>query len=63
MSHIPALRRLARSLPAGELLLSGPVLDRCATDKWFASRRPDAVALFACDVKRTEEGNCLPVEL
>lgn len=45
MSQLSALRRLARSLPAGELLLSGPVLDRCATDKWFASRRPDAVAL------------------
>jgi glycolate oxidase len=45
MSHAVVLRRLARALPAGELLLSGPELDRCATDKWFASHRPDAVAL------------------
>jgi glycolate oxidase subunit GlcD len=45
MSRTSLLRRLARSLPAGELLLSGPELERCASDKWFATGRPDAVAL------------------
>jgi len=39
------LRRLARQLPAGELRFDDPTLERCASDKWFATHRPDAVAL------------------
>ncbi|MBI3880621.1 MAG: FAD-binding oxidoreductase, partial [Verrucomicrobia bacterium] len=39
------LRRLARSLPSGELTLAAADCARYAGDKWFASRQPDAVAL------------------
>jgi glycolate oxidase len=39
-----ALRRLARTLAPGELRWDAPVLDAHAGDKWYARRRPDAVA-------------------
>ena len=39
------LRRLRRLLPPGELSLEEGVLEAHAGDEWFASHRPDAVAL------------------
>ena len=39
------LRRLARLVPAGELTFDPAVLAEHAGDKWFASHKPDAVAL------------------
>jgi glycolate oxidase len=39
------LRRLQRSLPAGELQFGEKILAQYAGDKWFAARQPDAVAL------------------
>ena len=39
------LRRLKNILPAGELRLDPSTLEQHSTDKWFASRLPDAVAL------------------
>ncbi|HEY6167830.1 MAG TPA: FAD-binding oxidoreductase, partial [Verrucomicrobiae bacterium] len=41
----PALARLARLLPKGELALDEATRERCSGDKWFATHRPDAVAL------------------
>jgi glycolate oxidase len=38
------LRQLKKLLP-GEIVLEPPILDKYAGDKWFAARRPDAVAL------------------
>ena len=43
--RLTALRRLRSILPAGELRFDEPTLARCAGDKWFATHRPDAVAL------------------
>jgi glycolate oxidase len=40
-----SLTRLQHSLPAGELHLEEAFRDRYAGDKWFATHRPDAVAL------------------
>ncbi len=45
MKRAQLLRQLARALPAGELVFDEQVLLRCSGDKWFASHRPDAVAL------------------
>ena len=42
---IKALQELEKQLPPGELSFSEPVLEEHAKDKWFASHRPDAVAL------------------
>jgi glycolate oxidase subunit GlcD len=39
------LRRLRQALPPGEVSLDPSVLDAHAGDKWFATHRPDAVAL------------------
>ena len=39
------LRRLKRSLPAGELILEPQTLKNYAADKWFAAQLPNAVAL------------------
>src|SRR6266436_4738899 len=39
------LTRLQRTLSPGELRLDPSTLDQFGGDKWFASRRPDAVAL------------------
>jgi len=41
----PLLARLKRKLPAGELILGQHVPTHYAGDKWFAFKRPDAVAL------------------
>jgi glycolate oxidase subunit GlcD len=40
----PALSRLRSLLPRGELTFEKPILAEHASDKWFASRTPDAVA-------------------
>src|SRR5438105_3822517 len=40
-----ALARLKKLLPAGEISFQDSVLERHAGDKWFASHKPDAVAL------------------
>jgi glycolate dehydrogenase FAD-linked subunit len=39
------LRQLKRILAPGEILFEPSVLEKYSADKWFASRRPDAVAL------------------
>jgi glycolate oxidase subunit GlcD len=41
----PILGRLKQILPPGEISFAKPVLDAHAGDKWFATHRPDAVAL------------------
>ena len=43
-SRLPLLRQLQRKLP-GEILLDASTLEKYAGDKWFATHRPDAVAL------------------
>ncbi len=43
-AKVRMLRRLKQILP-GEILLEPAVLEKYAGDKWFAARRPDAVAL------------------
>src|SRR5262245_42274108 len=45
MSLKRSLARLRKLLPAGELRLEKSFCERYAGDKWFAARRPDAVAL------------------
>ena len=45
MTRERLLSRLQTLLPGGELRLEEDVRDAYAGDKWFASRRPDAVAL------------------
>ena len=45
MSRTQLLCRLKRLLPPGELTFSDSVLEAHAGDKWFASHRPEAVAL------------------
>src|SRR5580765_4325544 len=45
MSKSKAIQQLKRILPAGEISLEPSVLNENAGDKWFASHRPDAVAL------------------
>ena len=42
---IKALQQLEKLLPQGELSFSEAVLEEHAKDKWFASHRPDVVAL------------------
>jgi glycolate oxidase subunit GlcD len=39
------LVRLKKILPRGELIFDEAALEKYSTDKWFASHRPDAVAL------------------
>ena len=46
MSLERSLLRLRKLLPAGELHLEKSFCERYAGDKWFAARRPDAVALL-----------------
>lgn len=45
MSPERSLARLRKLLPVGELRLEKSFCERYAGDKWFAARRPDAVAL------------------
>src|ERR1051326_6377377 len=40
--YLPQLKKL---LPPGEILFDDAALEKYSADKWFASRRPDAVAL------------------
>jgi glycolate oxidase subunit GlcD len=42
------LLRLQKLLPAGELVFEPAVLKEHATDKWFASHQPEAVAFPSC---------------
>jgi glycolate oxidase len=42
---IKLLRQLKRILPSGEIIFDPQTLEKYATDKWFASHAPDAVAL------------------
>ncbi len=42
---LKALLKLQKLLPQGELSFAEPLLQEHAGDKWFASHRPDAVAL------------------
>ena len=44
-ASLALLQHLQRALPRGELRLQPPQLSAYAGDKWFASHRPDAVAL------------------
>jgi len=44
-AKLKLLRRIKRSLPAGELVLDPRTLRNYAADKWFAAQQPDAVAL------------------
>lgn len=44
-AQLRSLRRLKSRLPAGEIRFDEATLVRCAGDKWFATHRPDAVAL------------------
>jgi len=39
------IRRLKRILSPGEIVFDPQTLEKYATDKWFASHAPDAVAL------------------
>ncbi len=39
------LRRLKAVLPAGEMIFTPRTLQKYSSDKWFAARQPDAVAL------------------
>ncbi len=41
------LAKLKRLLPAGEILFADSVLEKYSGDKWFATHKPDAVALHA----------------
>ena len=43
--NLTLLRRLKSTLRPGEIRFDEPTLTRCAGDKWFATHRPDAVAL------------------
>jgi glycolate oxidase len=45
MTSARSLQQLQRLLPPGELRLEETFRDKYAGDKWFAARRPDAVAL------------------
>src|SRR4051812_7678624 len=45
MNFQKLLLRLQRELPRGELRLEPDFCERYGGDKWFAHRRPDAVAL------------------
>src|SRR3954453_3084932 len=40
-----ALARLKQILPAGEIIFQDSVLEKYQGDKWFATHKPDAVAL------------------
>src|SRR5213075_614001 len=44
-SQLKHLSRLKKILAAGEIHFDPPTLERYAGDKWFASHKPDAVAL------------------
>ncbi|RME96637.1 MAG: FAD-binding protein [Verrucomicrobia bacterium] len=44
-SRLALLKRLQRRLPKGELRLDDKALEAHAGDRWFASHRPEAVAL------------------
>src|SRR6266850_8321968 len=44
-AKLKRLRRLKSILPAGEITFDERTLTRYAGDKWFASHKPDAVAL------------------
>src|SRR5437899_3597581 len=45
LAQFKSLQRLKALLPAGEIRFDEPTLAAYAGDKWFASHRPDAVAL------------------
>ena len=44
-AQLKALPQLKRLLPAGEILFAESVLEKYSGDKWFATHKPDAVAL------------------
>jgi glycolate oxidase subunit GlcD len=44
-ARLKQLLRLKKLLPRGEILFDEPTLEKYSADKWFASHRPDAVAL------------------
>src|SRR5690348_15625862 len=45
MSKSKAIQQLKRILPAAEISFEPSVLEQNAGDKWFATHKPDAVAL------------------
>ena len=42
---LKSLHRLKKILPSGEIIFDPQTLEKYAADKWFASHKPDAVAL------------------
>jgi glycolate oxidase len=44
-SKLKYLRRLKKILPAGEILIEDSIPEKYSGDKWFATHKPDAVAL------------------
>lgn len=44
-SQLKYIRQLKKLLPIGEILFEDAILEKYSGDKWFASHKPDAVAL------------------
>jgi glycolate oxidase len=45
VSHSKHLRQLRKFLPAGEIILGDAIPEKYSGDKWFATHKPDALAL------------------